>query len=102
VKLYGDFLIALAGYSYSSQFDSGRPTKQQKEKEMSKLTDIQLSALKLIERSPDHDDGWRKCSPIIYSHLDKCLTPDLFESKRDEDNIFVRLTDEAATILKWL
>ena len=36
---------------------------------MSKLTDQQLSTMRLIERSPKDADGWSTCGEMIYEQL---------------------------------
>ena len=66
---------------------------------MSKLTDTQRDLLRLVARSNDVGEGWRRCSPLIY----KALMPHAEEKliERNDEAMRVRLTDTAKTLLEW-
>ena len=66
---------------------------------MPRMTDVDKTALKLIQRSPQDKDGWAECSYPVFDRI-IIPTPDALIEK-DFDGRKARLTDEALTILKW-
>lgn len=68
-----------------------------------KLTQLQIDALKLVKRSPDHYDGWRKCSPGLWKQVVSKLPSDLIESVPTKDGFhMVRLTTAGEVVVQWL
>jgi hypothetical protein len=65
------------------------------------ITRNQIETLRLAARSPRDDDGWSKVSSAIFSAIIEPMPPELFEVRRDDSGIMVRLTEESKTILKW-
>lgn len=61
-----------------------------------------VSFLKLMQRSPDAGDGWRKYSELmkdlVYLHVKKF--PGLFEM--DDEKMWVRTTPEGDVLVKWM
>ena len=67
---------------------------------MPSLSQQEKDALKLIERSKDVGDGWKKCSPALYRIAVIPLPDELVEKQPDPP--MVRLTEEGKIVLKWL
>lgn len=65
-----------------------------------KLTDAQMNGLRLVMRSPDSGDGWRKCSKILFEKVILPMPDELFE--KDVANQMVRLTEKGLTLVEWL
>ncbi len=61
-----------------------------------------LTRLRLIERSPRDSAGWSKCASKIYEQLIKDTPDELVEKRIIKAEHFVRLTDEAKAVLKWV
>lgn len=61
------------------------------------ITKEQLSIIKLIVRSPDQGDGWRKCLPEIFEKIIAPMTDALVEKNPP----MVRLTAAGQTIAEW-
>lgn len=64
-----------------------------------KMTQEQKALLRLILRSPDNGDGWRKVSAMLWPHVVEYRHPVLTEI--DEENRFIRLTPEGETVLRY-
>lgn len=67
-----------------------------------KLDPSNVAFLKLLARSPDEGDGWRRYNEttarMVLSELE--TVGDLVEL--DTANLRVRLTEEGKVVLKWL
>lgn len=63
------------------------------------LTQQQLSSIKLIDRSPDKGEGWRKCSQPIFEKIIIPMPDELVE--KDTHNLMARLTPDGQVIAKW-
>lgn len=68
---------------------------------MPKLTEQQLTTLRVIARSPKDTDGWAPCAYVIYQQLIKTMPITLVEIETTDEQHRVRLTDEALILLKW-
>jgi hypothetical protein len=66
-----------------------------------RLTSQIKDTLRLIARSKSDPDGWVLCSHRCWPVVDT-LPAELYESLLQNDFRYVRLTDEAKTILKWM
>ena len=66
-----------------------------------KLTVREMEVLRLVEWTPRNADGWSKCAPKIFQALVKAMPEVLVERSVEGDNIMVRLTQEAMTVLRW-
>lgn len=66
---------------------------------MNTLVDRDKSLLKLIGRSKDVGDGWRKVSVTLWPMV-SMANPDLVEL--DDENHRVRLTDTGTIVLTYL
>lgn len=66
-----------------------------------KLTDKQLSFLKLVKRSKKVD-GWSQVSRALTSLVKEMNIPTLTEIKDRDGVTWVRLTEEGETIVKWV
>jgi hypothetical protein len=65
-----------------------------------KVTDDQKIMLRLIERSRDTEDGWRKVSDPLWRHVVEQSHSDLVEL--DHENKRVRFSQEGVTVMKYL
>jgi hypothetical protein len=65
-----------------------------------KLTPDQKNILKLIERSPSDESGWRGCSKPIWRHIFRMCPQDLTEL--DCENKRVRFNADGMLILRYL
>ena len=67
---------------------------------MAKLTDGQRETLRLVNRSPGLEGGWRSCSPVVFEQLIAPMPDELVE--KDATQRRVRLTDKGITLIEWL
>lgn len=65
-----------------------------------KLSQPQRDLLRLIVRSPDNGDGWRKVSKLLWPTVTQYTNPALVEL--DADNMRLRLTTEGQTVARYL
>ena len=68
-------------------------------KQDGKLTENQISMLKLIQRSEDIGDGWRQVSQTLWRHVEEQSHPALTEL--DHATRRVRLTAEGQTVMRY-
>ncbi len=71
---------------------------------MSNAIDNIRPFLALIKRSPDVGDGWRKVSPMLRKLIELRVAeaPDLYETKDEAGGLFIRATEEAAILGKYI
>lgn len=62
-----------------------------------KLTTQQANIIRLVDRSPDHGDGWRQLSPHWQTILLQFNLGDLIEIDGDK----ARLTVKGKAVLEW-
>ncbi len=63
------------------------------------MTNEQIkNTLALIQRSPDHGDGWRSCSAACW-HLIQDLPDTLVERKPSDAGGLVRMTQNGVAVL---
>jgi uncharacterized protein (DUF736 family) len=60
--------------------------------------------LALIQRSSDIGDGWRKVSPMLRKLIDVRVAeaPGLYETRDDEDGLFIRMTGDAQVLARYI
>lgn len=66
-----------------------------------RLTTLIKDTLRLIARSKSNPDGWVFCSDQCWSIV-KSLPEELYDFRSWNGSWYVRLTDEARIILKWM
>lgn len=70
---------------------------------MSKITDGQRDTLRLIARSPDIGEGWRKvsemCCQLLADSAPHKPPPELYEFEKYETGGRVRLTDKGEVVV---
>jgi hypothetical protein len=64
-----------------------------------KVTPAQMDVIRLIQRSNDQGDGWRKCSPILFNQLIAGMPDELVE--KDSENLRCRLADAGKVLAQW-
>lgn len=70
---------------------------------MSRLSDNDLSFIRLIQRSDDRGDGWRSVSSLLWKLVDGFPHKELIEAERHEDGTGrVRLSDKGNTVAEYL
>lgn len=67
----------------------------------SKLTDVQLDVIQLIDRTPDRGDNWRNISSKVFDKLIKPMPKELVEIDESTDPQRARLTDAGRILLEW-
>jgi hypothetical protein len=69
-----------------------------------RITQDQIATLRLIKRSPPNEAGWAPCALAIYKLIVKLMPKELVETTvhQDSGQAFVRLTQEAEIVLKWV
>ena len=70
-------------------------------KAKSKLTDVQLDVIQLIDRTPDRGDNWRNISPNVFDKLIKPMPSELVEIDESTTPKRARLTDVGRILLEW-
>lgn len=66
-----------------------------------KLTDEQISFLKLIDRSPTVE-GWSKVSSMLTPIVKDMNIPELMDIEDRDGVTFIRLTKSGEAIVKWI
>lgn len=69
---------------------------------MTKLDNEQASLLSLILRSPDHGDGWRSVSPVLWNALVPRMNDDLVEKEPATEGGRIRLTERGKIVCDHL
>jgi hypothetical protein len=64
------------------------------------ITDNNRSFLKLLLRSPDIGDGWRKVSDVVWTLVDQFDKPELLE--KDSEGKRVRLSPNGQVVADYL
>lgn len=64
------------------------------------ITDNNRSFLKLLLRSPDIGDGWRKVSDVVWPLVEQFDKPELLE--KDTDGRRVKLSPDGETVVAYL
>lgn len=71
---------------------------------MNKLSQQQKDFLRLVLRSPDQGEGWRRVSktltPITQDMI--ATNPELFESETRDEHFFIRLSDRGSVLVDYL
>lgn len=68
---------------------------------MSKLNDNECNFVRLLLRSPDMGDGWRKVSETVRPLAVAATPTELFEMKED-DGLKIRLTPVGQNVADYL
>lgn len=68
----------------------------------SKLTLQQQDVLRLCDRTAVGEDGFSKCARQIYEALIATMPAELIDHRMIDGEHFIRLTDEARTILNYI
>lgn len=69
-----------------------------------KLDDQQSAFIKLLLRSPDIGEGWRKVSNILIraTEIQVALNPELFEFESMPEGSRIRLTERGSVLGEYL
>jgi hypothetical protein len=68
-----------------------------------RLSQSQKDFLRLIMRSPDEGDGWRRVSRMLGPIVSKWTIPDLCEWEPNADGSGrIRFTDKGETVMEYL
>jgi len=67
-----------------------------------KLSDKTRDVLRLLMRSPDHGDGWRKVSGVLWLVVTPSMPDDLVEKQPSSDGGRVRLTERGKAVCDYL
>ena len=69
-----------------------------------KLTDKQTNFIKLLRRSKDVGDGWRKVSKKLEGFVTRCVSerPELFETKQSDGQLLIRFSERGALLSDYV
>ena len=67
---------------------------------MSKLSDKDKGFIRLLMRSPDNGEGWRKVSNMLWPLVERFDAQELIE--RDDGMHMVRLSEKGQTVSEYL
>lgn len=68
-----------------------------------KMDDKEIGFLRLLMRSPDIGDGWRKVSSVVWPLVDGFKRPELIESEGSRENGGrVRLSERGAVVVYYV
>lgn len=65
-----------------------------------KLSDEQVNLIRLIKRSPDRGEGWRKISDNLAPYFSRVAATrsELYEIKTTDDAFFIRLSERGQIV----
>lgn len=69
---------------------------------MSALTDRETGFLRLLLRSPDQGEGWRKVSPVVWPLVEQFTRQEVIETEAAPDGGRVRLSERGRVLVDYI
>lgn len=69
---------------------------------MGALTPNETSFLRLLLRSPDQGEGWRRVSAVVWPMVERFTRPEIIEAEAAADGGRVRLSERGRVLVDYI